>query len=323
MKIYYSLLLLGFALISLDGQERYSDLDFREYDKTDFGTHPNDEYLIEGICNYKELGCFRTYFFPRDKQWWEEFQNKLSYDNRKDSLRNIISKHNFIDFFDVYAFWVDKKYTYSEEETADNEKGYATYYYYRIDTIIDYDLYKLTDKGWLWLQHGKEKPDETFSYYTELLFLPYLSDDMMPHSMRDTYDTSDFVDAYRSRFFHNTFITPYLMLNSTKEDLALYDKSQLRLIRNAIFARKGYQFKSKDLQDYFHQFRWYRDLFRKDIKKGDFPSVEEDQLMKYGWYQRMLKSLSKTNIKNKDITFSEKELSRINFLKKIEDAMIE
>ena len=40
-------------------------------------------------------------------------------------------------------------------------------------------------------------------------------------------------------------------------DLYKYSSSELRLLRNAIYARHGYRFKSTDLQEYFSQFSWY------------------------------------------------------------------
>ena len=43
----------------------------------------------------------------------------------------------------------------------------------------------------------------------------------------------------------------------TKEDLAEKNLYELRLLRNEIFARRGYKFKSKDLQKHFSQFKWY------------------------------------------------------------------
>lgn len=42
-----------------------------------------------------------------------------------------------------------------------------------------------------------------------------------------------------------------------EEDLIGFDETELRLIRNEIFARKGYIFSSKDLQDHFNKFCWY------------------------------------------------------------------
>ena len=40
-------------------------------------------------------------------------------------------------------------------------------------------------------------------------------------------------------------------------DLIGVSKEELRIMRNWIFARHGYIFKSKDLQEYFGQFSWY------------------------------------------------------------------
>ena len=42
------------------------------------------------------------------------------------------------------------------------------------------------------------------------------------------------------------------------QDLIGYSKEELRIMRNWIFARHGYAFKSKDLQNYFSQFDWYQ-----------------------------------------------------------------
>ncbi|MDO5968526.1 YARHG domain-containing protein [Flavivirga aquimarina] len=46
----------------------------------------------------------------------------------------------------------------------------------------------------------------------------------------------------------------------TKEDLSQYSKKELRLIRNEIFANKGYIFRSKDLKEYFDSQGWYSPL---------------------------------------------------------------
>ena len=40
-----------------------------------------------------------------------------------------------------------------------------------------------------------------------------------------------------------------------------YSRSDARVLRNAIFARHGYRFKSQDLKDYFNQFSWYMPRF--------------------------------------------------------------
>ncbi|MCK5169231.1 MAG: YARHG domain-containing protein [Bacteroidales bacterium] len=60
--------------------------------------------------------------------------------------------------------------------------------------------------------------------------------------------------------FTNTFITEELLYNSTSQNLLELTKEELRILRNAFFARQGYTFKSKDLQDFFGQFEWYHKM---------------------------------------------------------------
>lgn len=43
----------------------------------------------------------------------------------------------------------------------------------------------------------------------------------------------------------------------TPTDVAGLSKEDLRIMRNWIFARHGYIFKSNDLKEYFSQFNWY------------------------------------------------------------------
>lgn len=43
----------------------------------------------------------------------------------------------------------------------------------------------------------------------------------------------------------------------TSSDIAGCSKQELRILRNAIYARHGYIFKSADLRDFFNQFYWY------------------------------------------------------------------
>lgn len=45
------------------------------------------------------------------------------------------------------------------------------------------------------------------------------------------------------------------------DDLRYKTGSDLRIMRNYIFARHGYKFKSKDLQQYFAQYPWYEPLY--------------------------------------------------------------
>lgn len=47
----------------------------------------------------------------------------------------------------------------------------------------------------------------------------------------------------------------------TYNDIKSLDKSQLRILRNEIYARHGYIFKSADLKAYFSKYSWYKPLY--------------------------------------------------------------
>ena len=64
----------------------------------------------------------------------------------------------------------------------------------------------------------------------------------------------------------------------TESDVCNLSKKELRIMRNWIYARHGYIFKSEDLKDYFSQFSWYeprytnvnRMLSRVELRNVDF-----------------------------------------------------
>lgn len=63
--------------------------------------------------------------------------------------------------------------------------------------------------------------------------------------------------TYRSG---NNSSNPYAWLSQryvTASDLSGLSKSELRILRNSIYARHGYKFKSADLLQYFSQYSWY------------------------------------------------------------------
>jgi hypothetical protein len=63
----------------------------------------------------------------------------------------------------------------------------------------------------------------------------------------------------------------------TPEDLYYLDATQLRLARNEIYARHGYVFKIKDLQEYFGKQSWYVPLYDNDgivLNKTEMANVE-------------------------------------------------
>ncbi len=64
------------------------------------------------------------------------------------------------------------------------------------------------------------------------------------------------------------------------EDLAGYNKKELRLMRNEIFARYGFRFKSHDLEIYFDNEDWYKpkrdnvDIYLSDIEKENIDLIQ-------------------------------------------------
>jgi hypothetical protein len=53
----------------------------------------------------------------------------------------------------------------------------------------------------------------------------------------------------------------------TEDDLIGLSKKELKILRNEIYARHGYIFKSKDLQDYFSNKSWYSPMYKNVAEK--------------------------------------------------------
>lgn len=67
------------------------------------------------------------------------------------------------------------------------------------------------------------------------------------------------------------------------EDIMNYDKGQIRVLRNSIYARHGRIFKDKNLRNYFNAQDWYRG-YRKEIPQRELNKYERaniDFLQKY------------------------------------------
>jgi hypothetical protein len=67
-----------------------------------------------------------------------------------------------------------------------------------------------------------------------------------------------------NKSFKDTFITEKLLYESDIEELKNYSKKELRILRNAFFARQGYQFSSDDLRVFFGKFNWYKLLVKRN-----------------------------------------------------------
>lgn len=81
----------------------------------------------------------------------------------------------------------------------------------------------------------------------------------------------------KEKTFEGTFVTPYLLREASRSELSKLDKSQLRLLRNAIYAQYGYVFKSKELQGFYRQFEWYRMMTVRRKNNDDIILLPEDK----------------------------------------------
>lgn len=67
------------------------------------------------------------------------------------------------------------------------------------------------------------------------------------------------------------------------DDIKDYDRGQIRVLKNSIYARHGRIFKDAELRDYFNSQSWYRGT-RKEIPAGEFNKYENANiafLLKY------------------------------------------
>ena len=81
----------------------------------------------------------------------------------------------------------------------------------------------------------------------------------------------------RVKNFEGTFISDKLLRKAPIDELEKLSKSELRLLRNALYAQQGYLFSAKDLQDFFNQFEWYRMMTKKKKNNDDFVILKEDE----------------------------------------------
>jgi len=108
-----------------------------------------------------------------------------------------------------------------------------------------------------YLAVGEESDEELEAYYERLhgyldpyAFLPSIIESWYAHYYKISQDGKFELLDYRT----------YEEIDSQISGLSLMDdfpKSQLRILRNCIFARHGYEFKSAELRNIFSQFDWY------------------------------------------------------------------
>ena len=130
-----------------------------------------------------------------------------------------------------------KRYQYLYGDRDYNKHNYVGHYYNCKTNTFSYDVESYDSDSLVCVEIPKEFP----------YVLPVNTD-------RPT-------DRYQP-----TFITHHLLYKAKKKELSGLTKEQLRILRNTFFAHSGYPFESKDLQQFFNQFDWYR-----QIKKLSLP----------------------------------------------------
>jgi len=84
-----------------------------------------------------------------------------------------------------------------------------------------------------------------------------IQDNISIKETKETFDTLQFIK-------NNERAGDYWCVSTDSlkdDDLELISPSELRLMRNEIFARYGYAFKSEDLKKHFAKHNWYKSLF--------------------------------------------------------------
>ena len=103
-------------------------------------------------------------------------------------------------------------------------------------------------------------------FFTAMIILgPFLPDDQP--------DTETEMVSNDGGYYH---ITSSRLL--TEEDIKGFSKSDLKIMRNEIFARHGYIFRDPMLQEYFSQMSWYTPQ-QADISQITLSSVEQDNVL--------------------------------------------
>jgi len=111
----------------------------------------------------------------------------------------------------------------------------------------------------------------------------------------DTVSIKDRLNQY----FHNYLTTQFKYMLS----------SELRILRNEFFARKGYIFKSKDLQEYFEEFRWYS-AKTDDINKLELTKFEQEIIDTIKIYEERNRNLDEEYLKEQLRDYFKNNLQR-------------
>ena len=142
--------------------------------------------------------------------------------------------------------------------------------------------------GFMMSQRGSESSSQVYDSGENEVDPPITESD------EDQEDADiDDEDAYGTQY-GTDYSTDYIINGSdsryiSKTELYSFSKEQLRLARNEIYARHGYTFEDKSLQNYFSQKSWYIPDYSLNIKTwsdGKFNDYEKKNLDTIVMYEK-------------------------------------
>ena len=187
----------------------------------------------------------------------DSFLADFNYDEENDLIIGSLSSHYYS--LNIYNY---KKNSDSILTLVINNKDFIDDDYSIIFEKLSFCIIngkrgiKLSSIDYLVLRDGevhiglKENTDDFFLYWSSSAGRYILDENVTKDQLKNAYCPADY-------FAYNDLKFSKLDSKLTEEDLKDLDKSQLRLMRNAIYARHGRTFKSVDLQSLWECYTWY------------------------------------------------------------------
>ena len=140
---------------------------------------------------------------------------------------------------------------------ACNEYNISHEYSFMSDHVVEVNGHEYDHNCGDYLPVGGYTDEELNEYYEQLhshydpyAFLPSITESFYTHY----YEISNTGNFFQ---FENESVEEITVEITDLSMLDDFPKSQLKILRNCIFARHGYTFKSADLNEFFFQFDWY------------------------------------------------------------------
>ncbi len=193
-----------------------------------------DSFSLSKDFNYIEIKDSQNYFF------------------NKTLFRICFPGYKYLTPLDTYSYYegknkrVNSDYYISLNDISfcivNNKRGF------RINAIgsvyLDYKTYKMNI-------NSNDDSNYVFFYWDKNEQCYILDESVTHDQLKNAYCPEDY-------FAYNGLKFSKLDSKLTEEDLKDLDKAQLRLMRNAVYARHGRTFKSVDLQSLWECYTWYK-----------------------------------------------------------------